>query len=606
MSENAPKNPFDAAERLLENAGVIPPDPDKREKLRVLPVISKLAEQVGLVLGKAPHKLFLRGDQVMEIAYDENQGDLDFLVMDENHFVSWVEQFIDFGSEKSVEDEDGEPTGKKKWVSRSLQPKTAKLILKADQFRKCLPRVVRKNRVRLPVLREATEQYPEGKLELLPSGWDERTGIYTFPNEIVIDETWTAERSISYWLKFFGEFPLPIVTVEVNGEKQTRLCPRGMAACIAGMLATFVDGLLPPNTLRMGFIYTANMPRSGKSLLGKAATAPILGTAAGGSLSKNDETLKSFVDSALLSGDGCLFFDNVKGYIESHILEGLMTMPHWKGRVMHTQRTFTVKNETTVFISGNNATVSSDLDGRFIWIELKSETADPNQRLHTWELDDHWLVDKKNRGQILSALWALARHWDVSGRPKPPTSIAGFRAWCDIIGGIVCSLSELSKGAIGNPLVKPEMALAGDKESKNVRRLLEVLVIEALRRKLMQGMKTDGDEEQPEIEDERVVTACRMRQIKVETAEFIPADVFHVAMSNGLFDWFLPELSPGKKVDDVLKQAERSRFGKLLVARSGERPGGLKYLIKIGDDQALWRFSFSGSGKTRKYHIERE
>jgi len=354
------------------------------------------------------------------------------------------------------------------------------------------------------------------------------------------------------------------------------LCPRGVGACIAGMIAPFAEGLFPAFTLRCGFIYTANASRSGKSLLAKMAIAPITGQAAGLTLTKDEQSLNNRIDSMLLSGQGCLFFDNVKGYIESHTIEALMTLPYWQGRLFQTQRIFTVKNETTVFISGNNATVSADINGRFVYIELFSETSDPNERKHTRELDDAWLMQPGNRADILSALWAMVRHWDVAGRPPAATHIAGFKAWCDVVGGIVCSVGELSKGAIGNPLVQPDLSSAGDKESKHLRRLVEAMLEGTI----------------------------------VDNLEFTPAEVSEIAMTNGLFDWFMPELPEGKTVDDVLKQPERVRFAKLLVAKSGEEPRGIRYLLNHWDEaghteQQLWRFSYRGSGRSRRYTLAR-
>jgi hypothetical protein len=431
--------------------------------------------------------------------------------------------------------------------------------------------VVRKNRVQLPVLRN------DGRQQLLPFGFDEESGVYTFPSNVVVDESWTAKQGVDFFLDILSDFPLPVISVEENGEKRIMFDPRGVAACIAGMVAPFAEGLLPAHTLRCGFIYTANQPRSGKSLLAKMAIAPITGQAAGLTLAKDEESLRNRIDAALLSGQSCLFFDNVKGFIESHVIEALMTLPYWQGRAFHTQRMFTVKNETTVFISGNNATVSADINGRFIYIELFMDTADPNSRKHKRELDDRWLVDPKNRSDMLSALWALVRNWDAKGRPGAPTHLAGFRAWCDVVGGIVCAASELSNGAIGNPLLQVELANAGDKEAKHLRRLVECLL--------------DG--------------------IYQDSLEYTPAEVAEEAMKNGLFDWYMPELPEGEDIEKVLKQPERVRFGKMLVAKTGEEPRGVKYLINRMQDNGtteaqLWRLSYRGSGRSRRYLLNRE
>lgn len=225
-----------------------------------------------------------------------------------------------------------------------------------------------------------------------------------------------------------------------------------------------------------------------------------------------------------------------------------------------------VRNETTVFISGNNATVSPDIEGRFVWIELFREVADANATQHAREIDDAWLIDPKNRGQILSALWALVKHWDVAGRPPAPTWLAGFRGWCDTMVGIVASVGELSGGTIGDPLARPTATNAGDKESKHVRRLLELMI------------EGEGG----------------------ERVEYTPAELIELAREHGLFDWFLPELPEGDKKDE-LKQAERVRFGKLVSNRCAESPKAVKYLLSHESKAQLWRFSSEGGGRHKRY-----
>lgn len=561
-------DPFKPVERLLEAAGVIEPDPENREKIKLIPELSRLAEKVGLVLGKSPHKLFLRGNIVMKIEYEPNQGALEFVPMGDGEFVTWVERFISFGTEVKVPDEHGDDSGKKRWVAKSIPSKTAGLILQSPQFRACLPTVTRKNRVRLPVLRAATAEHPKGKLELLPQGWDEESGVFTFPSDVKIDESWTAERACGYFAELYSEFPLSLVTVEKDGEKILRRCPNGVAACITAALAPFAEGILPANTLRCGFVATANQSGSGKSLLMKLAIAPVTGQPAGLTLSRDEKSLRTELDSVLLSGQSCVFFDNVKGYIESAPLEALMALTFWQGRTYHTQRVFTIRNETTVFISGNNATVSPDIERRFVWIELFNEQADASATQHARELDDAWLIDPHNRGDILSALWALVRHWDEAGRPPAPNWMAGFRGWCDTMVGIVASVRELSGGTIGDPLARPTSANAGDKESKHMKRLLELMI--------------EGE--------------------AAERVEYTPALALDLAREHGLFSWFLPEL-PDDGAKDELKHPEKVKFGKIVSGRCapGDEGKAVKYLLTADGKTQLWRFCWEGEGRHKKY-----
>jgi hypothetical protein len=558
-------------------------------EVRIVSELSALAQSIGLALTDGSPKAFLRGDTVMKIDYDPNLGVPTFIAIKPTEFVTWVEQYVVFVKRSSSED------GGEIKRSISLQSKFAQIILDSPQFKACLPRVRRVNCVRLPTLRPPSEEHPGGKLELLPEGFDELTGIYTFATDVKVDETWTIERAIAYELQLYAGFPLPLVS---RGD-QLMQCPRAMAACIASRMSIFAEGLLPPNSLRCGFIFTANMQGSGKSLLGKMVMAPVTGQPAGLPWNHDDGKLKDMVDSALLGGQGVIFFDNVKGYIESHILEALMTLSFWKGRVFSTQRVFTVKNETTVLISGNNAKPSPDLERRFIFIELFHEG---ENRQHEREIDDQWLMDSANRSDMLSSLYAFVRHWASLGRPGVTKWVSGFRSWSDIVGGIVATAMEPSQGAIGNPLEAPELISAGNQESKHLRRLVDELVTQGLRTRVIDAMKGEDVTADPPDDMERtaVVAAARARGLSISKCEFTPIELTTVAMIAGLFDWFLPELPEGKSPGDVIKKGEQIKLGKMLTDKTGEYPKGVKYAI----DGQLWRLSWRGHGRARRYIVE--
>jgi hypothetical protein len=74
-------------------------------------------------------------------------------------------------------------------------------------------------------------------------------------------------------------------------------------------------------------------------------------------------------------------------------------------------------------------------------------------------LDDAALLAM--RSDILAALWAFVREWNLAGRPKPSRAHSSFPRWAEIIGGIV------EFAGFGCPLETLfERLLAGEAELK--------------------------------------------------------------------------------------------------------------------------------------------
>lgn len=80
---------------------------------------------------------------------------------------------------------------------------------------------------------------------------------------------------------------------------------------------------------------------------------------------------------------------------------------------------------------------------------------------------------KKNREQILSALYALVRNWEKKGCPKGKEKFASFPDWAEICGGIMESAGYL------NPCLpeKNDKYQVGDSETIDMKALFEEIVI---------------------------------------------------------------------------------------------------------------------------------
>ncbi len=139
----------------------------------------------------------------------------------------------------------------------------------------------------------------------------------------------------------------------------------------------------------------------------------------------------------------------------------------FKGRILGVSKTFEGENLTSVFITGNGATVSPDMRRRALFIELFMEDERAEDRSFQRILDDGVLLDLRPR--ILAALWTLVRDWDQAGRPTPSRTNSAFPQWSEIIGGIV------EHAGYGCPLETAEITSAADVDGSDMRELVEAL-----------------------------------------------------------------------------------------------------------------------------------
>jgi hypothetical protein len=394
---------------------------------------------------------------------------------------------------------------------------------------------------------------------------------------------WTLRESTICLREILQEFPFADWKTEIiqdeEGEQEVRQS-RSQAVQVAAMLSLFCTAMLPDGANRMGFIYNANSQRSGKTLLAKLAIMAVCGVFKAQPWKGNEDDLNKVLDSEMLAGSLYICFDNVRGYMGSQTLEGLMTAPQWTGRVLGKTQMFTAENHMNLFITGNDCIVSPDMAHRCLICDLFVEQGDVQERQVKNLIDEVWLMDIENRRNILSALWGLTKHWNKVGRPTA-TSFGfkprlGFERLGDLIGGIV------GAAGFGNPLERVQLESAGDSEDRNIRKLIDRMRDMAL------------GESRGEFSFQQVVDFCH---------------------DDGLFDYMLD----GKETQDgyKLNASSASRFGLTLNRYAPKVSGGFcgkdgdktrpprmyRRKTEEGGDEAVF-FGCYGDGKQRRYYVE--
>jgi len=340
---------------------------------------------------------------------------------------------------------------------------------------------------------------------------------------------------------------------------------RSMAVQVAAMLSQFAGACVPRGANRMGFIYNANSQRSGKTLLAKIAIMTIYRSFKAQAWKGEEDDLAKVVDAEVLAGSTYLCFDNVRGYVGSQSLEGLMTSPDWTGRVLGKTQMFTAENRLTLFITGNDCIVSPDMAHRCLLCDLFVSEGNVQERRVERLIDEVWLQNLANRTRVLSCLWAIVRHWHAAGMPDASSfgykPRLGFERWGEVIGGMVVF------AGFGDPLEPVQLENAGDSEDRNIRSLVQ---------KLADLNLTDRQE------------------YKFQT-------IVNICHENGFFDWRLD----GREVDGDYKLTHKanSSLAKLLLKFAPSKEARA-YRFEEGDDRFTVFFSNAGVGRERRYIVE--
>lgn len=418
--------------------------------------------------------------------------------------------------------------------------------LTADQFIYQLRQLNRVNHVRMPVMRR------DGKIELLPDGYDEKSHIYTMPSEVEVRDI-KHKEAVKIIDTILKEFPF--------GDFDDTGYSRSKAVAIAAMVSLYGANLQSMSARRLNFVFTANSQRSGKSLLAEIAIIATCGEAEVQTMSENKEELRKVLETEALASAPYIFFDNLEGNIKNQALDAFMTASVWAGRLMNSQKKFKAPKVSQVFMTGNNLSLSTDIANRSLLCDLYVSEADPQARSIKRVIDHSYLSRPDVRGDLLSAFWALIRHWDDDGRHRPERTIRGYEEWSAIFGGIV------EASGWGDPLQRPHTDHSGDTEMRDMMGLIETLVLDM------------GANEEMEFDFAKLGETC---------------------VKNGHFEWMLDwteragEFPGERKID--LKPKSKSMLGRMWSGKYGGR-------IFVLQDGRRVQFGFRGINRSKRYRL---
>lgn len=482
-----------------------------RHKSISIPLIQRLTGPAAAKYGALP-KIQLPGEDELQRSFNANalhalknsglyrRGSIPVTVFESSltamnpaRFLSWATKY--FIPYKLRTKRDGIPIQKIVDMTKSV----AEYTLSSDDFIEGLDPIHRIYPSPVPLINE------NKTLILCTPGYDQSSGTYVHDGNLdpvlpdpsrpplthlvgsdnYFDDSLTLSEAFWYLYDLLCHFPFsdyaepvtppvghPLHAYDpVSGDHRTYTLSRSLAVHVGAMLAIFAANCVPREAGRMAFAYSANEQRSGKTLLAAIAASPTHGRFKCQPWSEDEESLKKILDSEALAGSPYICFDNVRGLIQSQSLEAFITSSTWTGRHLGRSEMFTAENNSVILITGNNITLGTDIQHRTLWCDLYVEDADPQARVIDGPIiDDAWLANPVNRRAILSALWAIVRHWDNAGRPPATAKTRqGFDTWCKIIGGMV------EFAGFGDMLASPKLQNAGDTEAEDVFALVKAL-----------------------------------------------------------------------------------------------------------------------------------
>lgn len=240
-----------------------------------------------------------------------------FVTLAEQHAVIQTRTLIRTTNEQS------ETTPTWQTIEKNMNLNTASITLASEEFQNQLPAIKRIFTTPIPIIHE-------GKLTTPLQGYDERFKSWLNPDaknpaEIPKEE---AKETINY---IFREFAF-----EKNEEgKLTSLGNQSRTHAIAALITPYLRGLFPKfNNRTPLYFYLGNRPRVGKDYCaaitglvyeGISIEEPALNT--GEPNQGGSEELRKKILGSMLQGRRRMHFSNNKGFINSAMLEGILTSP---------------------------------------------------------------------------------------------------------------------------------------------------------------------------------------------------------------------------------------------------------------------------------------
>lgn len=370
--------------------------------------ITTSAESLFRAIGPK-NQLFHRGGAVAQLTQED--GRLIIKAVDPASATSLFEKHVEFKRQKCVSNTlVVEPT--------IINETTAKIYLKSEECQTLLPAL--NGVVNCPLLVERN-----GGLHQVNAGYDPITKLYVVNtvevpvigveeavenlNSLLVDFRFKTEadrsRALASFLTpalKFGGFitgPVPVEVAEANDSQSGKSYRQQLVAAV----------------------YRERMAVVTKKLHGVGGL---------------EETFQKH----LFDGCGFIQFDNVRGKLDSQLVEAFMTAKgSFPVRIAFHPDAAVDPSKHVLFISSNGFESTKDLANRSLIVRIiKRENY--NYPLH----DGLDLVEFvfNNHVQFLASVYAVIRHWHGAGKPRTTETRHDFKEWCQVCDWIISNVFD--------------------------------------------------------------------------------------------------------------------------------------------------------------------
>ena len=353
----------------------------------------------------APRReLFYRGGLVVELVADESGSATQ--VVDKAAAQSRFEKYARFVKP-------GRAAGQALPTPTNIDESIATKYLKSEACRDLLPRLN-------GVLQCALLVEKNGQLHRVVEGYDEATGL------LIANGKPPERMSLEYALDFLT-FLVNDFDFVTPGDRS-----RAIASLItpALKLGRLIQGSIPVD------VAEANASQSGKTYRQKLVAALYnqrlaVVTKKSGGVGSMEET---FCDH-LVKGRAFIQFDNVRGKLDSQLLESFLTASGpFSARIPHYGHLVIDSSQYIVFISSNGFEATKDLANRASIIRIRKREGFQYRSLggmDVLQLTYLW------QPMFMGAVFAVVEEWFRQGKPRTNETRHDFREWAQSLDWIV-------------------------------------------------------------------------------------------------------------------------------------------------------------------------
>ena len=301
-------------------------------------------------------------------------------------------------------------------VQSLITPRLVNILLVSERLGQELPQI--RTYGQRPVYDE--------QFRLWGPGWHEEAGILVH-GPAVEPRPWSpaaplAERALDR---------LPPRLRELLGE-----FPWASDADLTNAMALLVTGILTHSFVETGKplgLIQANQPAAGKTYLADIM-GKLLDDLAPPRIAKatDAELSKRLCAHVRTEQTGLILFDNLRGRLDSPLIEQLTCAPVLSFRIMKQSATVTVPNTYLWLITSNGLQPTPDLISRTVPVRLYFEGQADKRKF----AGDPLRMVREQRLEILAELYGLVETWKAAGRPLGD-QCHRCGIWAQVLGGIL-------------------------------------------------------------------------------------------------------------------------------------------------------------------------